>query len=232
MKPEELRKLFGYTPAHAIWFDGDDPDDPEDDPTHGGEPAEDDKPKAPEDDKPKAPEKGQPGGSGSTAEDDRYRQMQAELDRERKRREELEAKEKAREDAKKTELEKKEEALERERERRAALERQIEENRKRDAIRSKAASEGARSERLDAILRVVDTEKITVGDDGELLGVEALVKDTKGEFPEFFGKTSTANPETGAGKNPDRPGESDEPETDYDIGRELAKQGKQSKNRI
>lgn len=166
-------------------------------------------------------------------ESDELKAMRAKLEKERKQREALEKEKQAREDEKKSELEKAQDKAKKEAERAEAAESKYAEMVRDNAVRDALLAEGARADRVAALLRVVDKSGVTHDDSGELVGAEAAAKAAKAEYPEFFGDDSkpTANASTGGGKPSDK-GEPEEPESDYEVGRALAKQGKAKQNRI
>ncbi len=163
---------------------------------------------------------------------DKIKALEAKLERESKARTKLEAEKSAREEAKKTELEKAQARAELETEKRKATESRLESMLRSNALRDAAAASGVRPERLAAVLKVTDSSGVTVSDDGELLGADSAIAATKKEFPEFFGSASTANVNTGGGKGGDRGNSGDEPKTDYDLGRALARSAKKKKTRL
>jgi len=206
-------------PPHAFAFK-DDPDD--EDGGGGGGDGDDPGTDSPPDDSGKGKVHGGD-DSERKAFEDRLKAIEIEREKERKELEKLRKAEKERGDASKSELEKlQEKAAEESRLRLAAEERanrlQID-----AAIRDAAAEAGARPERIAAILRIVDRSGVTLGEDGAAVGAAAAILSAKAEVPELFGGASTAAGDSGKGKPPDR---GSEPETDYDVGRELVKASK------
>lgn len=241
MKEDQIRKLLelGMIAAPGIQIREFNRDEDEDDggPAAGGSSSDGDDGDDGEDDESDGDGSGAKTGANvqagdDGAEDDRVKSLEARLEKERKQREKLEAEKKKREDEKKTELERAQERAKLEREKREAAEKQVEAMRRDNALREKLAASGARADRMSAIMRVVDTNSITSDEEGNLLGIEAAVEDAKKEFPEFFGAKSTADASTGGGKSGDRGGSDGEPQTDYEVGRAIAKNTKKKKTRL
>lgn len=66
-------------------------------------------------------------------------------------------------------------------------------------VNATLAEAGWNGQRLNSLMKLIDLDEVEVDDDGEIVGLSEQIDAIKGEWPEFFKRTRSANPSNGAG---------------------------------